>query len=182
MRRGDETAARALLSRLGPGLTVFARGLLRDESLAEDAFQNALCKVFRCQVREIDAVESPRAWLARIIRREALTIIRSSRRAHMRNLRRAADDASAAMRRPQPIDAFEDDSLSAAVALLPRRLAEIIILKHAAALTFDQIAIALDLNRNTAASRYRDALAMLKKHLTSTRVRGDAREESTHVR
>jgi RNA polymerase sigma-70 factor (ECF subfamily) len=182
MRRGDEAAARALLSRIGPGLTVFARGLLRDEALAEDALQNAMCKVMRCSTREIEAVESPRAWLAKIVRREALTMIRANRRAHERNIRRATSAAAASLRDPHPADAFDDGNLSAAVALLPRRLGEIIILKHVAALTFDQIAIALNLNRNTAASRYRDAVAMLKKHLTSTQTRGGGREENANVR
>lgn len=184
MRRGDESATRALWQRVAPGLTVFARGLLRDEGLAEDAVQSAMCKVFRCAKGELDAVDSPRAWLAQIVRREALTMIRANRRMHQRNLRRAAQDAAEAARRPYVPDSFEDESLSVAVARLPRRLGEVITLKHVAGLTFDQIALALNLNRNTAASRYRDAIARLKRGLASPGPSPTAapRQERTHVR
>lgn len=36
-RRGDEAAARELLARLGPSLRLYARSILRDAQLAEDA-------------------------------------------------------------------------------------------------------------------------------------------------
>jgi DNA-directed RNA polymerase specialized sigma24 family protein len=40
------------------------------------------------------------------------------------------------------------------------------MLKHAGGLTFDQIALALDINRSTAASRYRAAIERLRAALT----------------
>ena len=39
---------------------------------------------------------------------------------------------------------------------------EVLILKHAAGLSFDQIALALEQNRNTVASRYRRAADFLR--------------------
>lgn len=159
-RRGDESAARALHSRLSPPLVAYAKAVLRDAGLAEDAVQAAFCRLFRVSVREVDRVDSPRAWLARIVRREALTIIRGNKRLAQR-LRRWADGRDPAFGEPREV-VGELQEIGRIVQTLPRRLSEVIVLKHVCALTFDEIAAALNINRNTAASRYRAAVERLR--------------------
>jgi RNA polymerase sigma-70 factor (ECF subfamily) len=63
---------------------------------------------------------------------------------------------------------IEDESqraLVAALDLLPNEQREVLVMKIWNDLTFAEIAIALEISQNTAASRYRYALANLKKNL-----------------
>lgn len=180
-RRGDEAAARALYARLTPALISFARSILRDECLAEDAVQAAFCRVFRVRTSEVDRVESAGAWLARIVRREALTIMRGHKRMVQRH-RRWADGRDPTPALPPPDEAIgsaELHELGARVYALPRRLGEVVVLKHVCALTFDQIAVALKLNRNTAAARYRSAMIRLREAL---KPKGIVMKEHTRAR
>ncbi|MCH8271418.1 MAG: hypothetical protein IH985_09460, partial [Planctomycetes bacterium] len=61
---------------------------------------------------------------------------------------------------------------------------EVVLLRHAAGLTFDQIALALDLNRHTAASRYRAAIARLRRELADDNPAAHVRppDEVSHAR
>jgi len=68
----------------------------------------------------------------------------------------------------QPMFEIEDESqraLVAALDLLPRKQREVLVMKIWNELTFAEIASALEISQNTAASRYRYALAALKKNL-----------------
>lgn len=60
---------------------------------------------------------------------------------------------------------------------LPRHLREVIYLKHVAGLTFDQLAVALDVNRSTLASRHRQGVELLRKRLSVQ----DPNHEVSHV-
>ena len=69
----------------------------------------------------------------------------------------------------QPAFDIEDDSqraLVAALDLLPEEQREVLVMKIWNELTFVEIASALEISQNTAASRYRYALAALKKNLS----------------
>lgn len=192
MRRGDQAAARALHLRLSPGLHVYVRGLLHDAALADDAVQSAFCRVMELPTRRVDEVECASAWMAMLVRREALSLMRAHRRRVARERRRAIDEASCATptRAASGSSAgLDDEPVRRAIGALPHRMAEVVLLKHVAGLTFDQIAIALSISRNTAASRYRLALARLRDRLgasgspTSTgSLRGDAPQEQARVR
>jgi RNA polymerase sigma-70 factor (ECF subfamily) len=177
-RRGDEAAARALHARLTPALVAYAKSILKDIGLAEDAVQAAFCRLFRASVREVDRVDSPKAWLARIVRREALTIARGNHRLVQRHRRWA--DGRDAVSGTADDDRGELRELGRAVLALPRRMSEVIALKHVCALTFDEIAVALNINRNTAASRYRAAIDRLRTALT--RPAPEGKEPTRHAR
>lgn len=161
-RAGDDAGARRFYSRLAPGLRLYARSLLRDEALADDAVQGAFLRALRAPRRRVRAVNDPRAWMASIVRSEALTLLRTRRRA-------AGRDGRAALER----DAFDDErspvdpALARAVADLPDDMREVVMLKHLCGLTFDQIALVLDENRNTLAARHRRAVARLRETLAS---------------
>jgi RNA polymerase sigma-70 factor (ECF subfamily) len=58
-------------------------------------------------------------------------------------------------------------ALVAALDLLPNEQREVLVMKIWNELTFAEIASALEISQNTAASRYRYALAALKKNLPS---------------
>ena len=90
---------------------------------------------------------------------------RDSRRA-----RRESTAVSEMDQTVQPLFAIEDESqraLVAALDLLPNEQREVLVMKIWNDLTFAEIASALEISQNTAASRYRYALAALKKYLPS---------------
>ena len=148
-------------SELAPGLVLFARQWTRSPADAEDIVQEAFVKFWR---REHN-IEN-RALLYATVRSIALDFIR-------RDTRRARREADAALE-SDPISApqfdFADESqraLAAALDLLPAEQREVLVMKIWSELTFADIATALGISQNTAASRYRYALAALKKNLPS---------------
>src|SRR3977135_230837 len=146
-------------SEYGPGLLLFARQWVRSPADAEDIVQEAFVKFWRRNHR-IDN----RALLYATVRSIALDLIRrDSRRA-----RREAEAFSDAEQSIQPQFDFDNESqrvLAAAVDRLPQEQREVLVMKIWSELTFAEIATALGISPNTAASRYRYALAALKKDL-----------------
>jgi RNA polymerase sigma-70 factor (ECF subfamily) len=147
---------------LAPGLVLFARQWTRSAADAEDIVQEAFVKFWR---RHHDITN--RGLLYATVRSIALDFIRrDSRRA-----RREATALSDTEQSVQPEFEIEDDSqraLVAALDLLPAEQREVLVMKIWNDLTFAEIASALEISQNTAASRYRYALAALKKNLAAT--------------
>jgi RNA polymerase sigma-70 factor (ECF subfamily) len=146
-------------SEIGPGLLLFARQWVRTHADAEDIVQEAFARFWR-RNHNIDN----RALLFATVRSVALDLIRrDSRRA-----RREAEVVSDSEQSVEPQFEFEDESvhaLAAAVNRLPHEQREVLVMKIWNDLTFAAIAEALEISQNTAASRYRYALATLKKDL-----------------
>lgn len=146
---------------LAPALVLFARQWTRSPADAEDIVQEAFVKFWRRE-HSIDN----RALLYATVRSIALDFIR-------RDARRARREADAALE-SDPISApqfdFADESqraLATALDLLPAEQREVLAMKIWSELTFADIGRALGISQNTAASRYRYALAALKKNLPS---------------
>ena len=153
-RRGDEASARELWARLAPRLLAYARGLVGQTG--DDAVQEAFCTILRRPVRELRRVEDPPAWIARLVRNAALNAARTDARERARRARHAP---------VQPAPTLVDDDTRRAMDELHADARELLLLKHAAGLTFDQMALALGLNRSTAADRYRAARDELARRL-----------------
>src|SRR5437867_4383802 len=145
-------------SEIAPGLLLFARQWVHSPADAEDIVQEAFVKFWR-RNHKIDN----RALLYATVRSIALDLIRrDSRRA-----RREAEAVSGTEQSIEPQFAFEDESqraLAAAIDLLPHEQREVLVMKIWNELTFAEIASALEISQNTAASRYRYALSALKKN------------------
>jgi RNA polymerase sigma-70 factor (ECF subfamily) len=145
-------------SEFGPGLLLFARQWVRSPADAEDIVQEAFVKFWR-RNHKIDN----RALLYATVRSIALDLIRrDSRRA-----RREAEAFSDAEQSIEPQFELGDESqraLAAAVDRLPHEQREVLVMKIWNELTFAEIATALGISNNTAASRYRYALSALKKN------------------
>jgi RNA polymerase sigma-70 factor, ECF subfamily len=144
-----------------PGLVLFARQFVRSVADAEDIVQEAFVKFWRKQ-----HPIGNRALLFATVRSTALDLLRrDSRRA-----RREADAASDAEQAvpPQFNTASESEQqLAAAVDRLPAEQREVLVMKIWNELTFAEIASVLGISQNTAASRYRYALAALKKNFAN---------------
>ena len=144
---------------LAPGLVLFARQWVRSGADAEDIVQDAFVRFWR-QNRDV----SNRGLLYATVRSVALDLIRKdSRRA-----RREAEAYSDTVQTVEPQFEGDDDSqrlLAGAVNRLPHEQREVLVMKIWNDLTFAEIGEALGISQNTAASRYRYALAALKKDL-----------------
>lgn len=146
---------------LGPGLVLFARQFVRSAADAEDIVQDAFVRFWRKE----HSIEN-RALLFATVRSVALDLLR-------RDARRARREANAALeveQSTQPQFDFDDDSqreLASAVDRLPVEQREVLVMKIWNELTFAEIGDALAISQNTAASRYRYALAALKRNFVS---------------
>src|SRR5262245_29600558 len=148
------------LDRHGPALVLLARQWSTCRADAEDIVQEAFVRFWRSRER----VEDPAAFLFACVKHCAL----DSRRVRGRQLRREG-----AIARPEAEPLFapslEQDerrtAIESALRELPDSQAEVLVMKVWGGLTFQQIATALEISANTAASRYRYALARLREHL-----------------
>jgi RNA polymerase sigma-70 factor, ECF subfamily len=145
-------------SELAPGLVLFARQFVRTAADAEDIVQDAFVRFWRKE----HSIEN-RGLLYATVRSVALDLLR-------RDARRARREANAALeveQTTQPQFDFDNGSqreLGVAVDLLPVEQREVLVMKIWNELTFAEIGQALGISQNTAASRYRYALAALKKN------------------
>jgi RNA polymerase sigma-70 factor (ECF subfamily) len=146
-------------SELGPGLLLFARQWVQSVADAEDIVQEAFVRFWRRN----HSIEN-RGLLYAMVRSSALDLIRrDSRRA-----RREAVAVSETEQSVEPQFQLEDEAQQAlAMALdhLPKDQREVLVMKIWNELTFAEIAEALGISQNTAASRYRYGLAALRKTL-----------------
>lgn len=150
---------KTVFSQLAPGLVLFARQWVRTPADAEDIVQEAFVKFWR-RNHQID----DRALLYATVRSTALDLIRrDSRRARRESA--VLGDAEQTIE-PQ-FEAGDDSQYALALAMehLPHEQREVLVMKIWNELTFAEIAQALEISQNTAASRYRYALAALKKEL-----------------
>src|SRR6266576_1419995 len=150
---------RSCFSEVAPGLLLFARQWVQSAADAEDVVQEAFVKFWRRNHN----IEN-RALLYAAVRSIALDFIRRDGRRARREATVFADADSTV----EPQFEWEDEAqsaLAASVNCLPHDQREVLVLKIWNELTFSEIAHALGISQNTAASRYRYALANLKKSL-----------------
>src|SRR6266513_2984569 len=150
---------KSCFSEVAPGLLLFARQWVQSAADAEDIVQEAFVKFWRRNHK----IEN-RALLYTAVRSIALDFIR-------RDSRRARREASAISETDEFIEPqfeFEDDTqraLAEAIDVLPCEQREVVVMKIWNELTFAEIAGVLGVSQNTAASRYRYALAALRNTL-----------------
>ena len=166
---GHESSARQLWQRHAGWMLAFSRSILgpRPTIAPDDVVQSVFCTLLTLDRRTIRSVREVRPYLAQLTRREALNQLRAARRAAQREAALATADAAPPPRHDHP-------DLAAAIATLPRRLREVVHLRHVVGLTTDQTAEALDLPRGTVASRSRAAMRTLRDLLEDPAPVGEA--------
>jgi RNA polymerase sigma factor (sigma-70 family) len=149
----------AWLAGHGAALVLFARQWAPTAADAEDVVQEAFVRFWRARDRAVD----PAAYLFACVRRTALEWLRARRRRVVREERAARPEASGEpLFVTAPERAERRGAVEAALARLPDDQRAVLVLKVWGGLTFAQIAAALDITANTAASRHRYALARLR--------------------
>jgi len=161
---GDDRNWREWLAQNGSRFLLCARQWTRSLADAEDVLQEAFIRFWRHQ-RHLPG--DPAALLVTSIRRAALDLVR-------RETRRVNREQAALVLDGEPVSWFEppddgrDARIAAALEKLPDAQRQVVALKIWGELTFDEIARQLNCSLNTAASRYRYALAKLREMLTET--------------
>jgi RNA polymerase sigma-70 factor (ECF subfamily) len=155
---GDEWAV--WLDRHGPALVLFARQWVASRADAEDVVQEAFVRFWRSRQRATD----PAAYLYACVKRCALDWQRGRQRQARREQAAARPEAEPLFL--GPLDQAERRAaITAALRTLPENQREVLVMKIWGGLSFPQIAEALRISANTAASRYRYALAKLREQL-----------------
>lgn len=154
----------------GPKLLLCARQWTRSLADAEDVVQDAFVRYWR---RQRSLGGDPQALLLTSIRRAAFDLARRNRRRTDRE-ERAEHDGSETEGLFEPLAEADDRrrAIESALQRLPIEQREVLVLKIWGELTFDEIARQLDIPLNTAASRYRYALAALRRELSAADCHG----------
>jgi RNA polymerase sigma-70 factor (ECF subfamily) len=147
------------LARHAPGLLLFARQQTSCEADAQDLVQEAVVESWR---RQSKGAPPPLGCVYATIRRRAIDLAR-------RDDRRAVREVAAHLDNPQCwFDSMVDERernllIQKAMSHLPEIYRDVVTLKVWSGLTFGEIAEALEIPANTAASRYRYGLIELRK-------------------
>ena len=148
------------LSQHAPRLLLFARQQTRAEADAQDVVQEA---VVECWHRQADGTPPAAAMVFATIRRRAIDLGRNADRRAVR------EDVAARAIPEEWFDGGVEERetsrvIQEAMNRLPDNYREVVTLKVWGELTFAEIAEALEIPANTAASRYRYGVAELRKH------------------
>lgn len=163
-RRGDQQAARALWSSLSPRLLALAKELLTTSD-PMDIVQGVFVSIIELPASRLREIKDLTAYLVIATRNASHNANRAAARhagttrslADSMRLRREEGDAP----NPTPLHG----PLHAAISSLEPDLRELVLLKHVGGLTFDQLALCLNQNRGTLASRYQRAMDLLRRAL-----------------
>ena len=156
---GDDWAM--WLDRHGPALVLLARAWVPTRADAEDVVQEAFVRFWRARDRAAD----PTAYLFGCVKRCAQDWVRSRGR-------RVRREAVAARPEGEPLfdgpaeQAERRGAVAAALATLPDAQREVLVMRVWGGLTFPQVAAALGIPADTAASRFRYALGKLREQMT----------------
>jgi RNA polymerase sigma-70 factor (ECF subfamily) len=145
-------------------LYAFLLNLTRDEADTRDLLQEIFVKLARAP-KLLDGVREERAFLIRLAHNAAIDLMR--RRGTREQMREnfAAEIVSPFAPASDPDEIFFRENLAAAVGELPEEQRAVVHLKLWGELTFEEIAAALEIPPNTAASRYRYGLDKLRGRL-----------------
>jgi RNA polymerase sigma-70 factor (ECF subfamily) len=165
---GSDMLAPSDLERLydehAQALFAFLLNLTRNEADTRDLLQEVFVKLARNPAVLAEARE-PRAFLLRLAHNLAVDLMRrrGTRQRNYDQLAAESEGLFAASRNPDE-DAFRC-ALARALGELPADQRAVVHLKLWEGFTFEQIAAALDVPPNTAASRYRYGLDKLRERL-----------------
>lgn len=163
LRRGDPLALAELYDRFAGRLYRVALRMLGHPAAAEDAVQEVFLGVLKVRLR-LGNLEDLPAYLFCSLRR-AVGRIQANR--HRWQAVEHTDRENPENWAPQatPCETMWSDSVLQALKRLPPEQQEVVLLKIEGELTFAEIATALGISPNTAASRYRYALQKLRQYL-----------------
>lgn len=140
---GDPAAARALTARLVPRLLGFAARMLADRAEAEDVTQEAMLRLWRIAPDWRQGEARVTTWLYRVVTNLCTDRLRRRRPAALDAVAEPEDDAPGAV--AGMINADRAAALDRALAALPERQRQAVVLRHLEGLSNPEIAQVMDL-------------------------------------
>ena len=140
---GDPWAARALTLRLAPRLLGFAARMLADRTEAEDVTQEAMLRLWRMAPDWRQGGTGVSTWLYRVASNLCLDRLRKSRPRGLEDVAEPEDAAPGVVARL--IEADRMQALDRALAALPDRQRQAVVLRHIEGLTNPEIAAVMDI-------------------------------------
>ena len=157
---GNPEEWEAWLDRHGAVLVLLARQRVASRADAEDVVQEAFVRFWRSR----DKADDPTAYLYTCVQNCALNWQRDRARRTRREEVAARPEAEVSLAGPLGQEERRE-AIEAILRSLPETQREVLVMKVWGGLSFPQIAEALRIPANTAASRYRYALAKLRERL-----------------
>ena len=145
-------------------LFAFLLNLTRNEADTRDLLQEVFIKLARDE-KLLAGVREERAFLVRLAHNAAIDLMRRRGTRERTKENFAAEIISPFAPASDPDEEIFRQQLSAALAELPAEQRAVAHLKLWSGLTFEEIATALEIPPNTAASRYRYALDKMRERL-----------------
>jgi RNA polymerase sigma-70 factor, ECF subfamily len=145
-------------------LYAFLLNFTRDEADTRDLLQEIFVKLAR-EPRLLDGIRTERAFLIRLAHNAAIDLMRRRGTRDKTKENFAAEIISPFAPTSDPDETVFRAELSVALGELPEEQRAVVQLKLWEGLTFEEIAAALEIPPNTAASRYRYALDKLRGRL-----------------
>ncbi len=140
---GDPSAARALTLRLTPRVLGFAARMLGDRAEAEDVAQEAMLRLWRIAPDWRQGEAQVTTWLYRVVSNLCTDRLRRGRSKALDEVPEAEDGAPAVVARL--IEADRAAALEAALAQLPDRQRQAVVLRHLEGLANPEIAHVMDI-------------------------------------
>lgn len=140
---GDPGAARALTLRLTPRVLGFAARMLSDRTEAEDVAQEAMLRLWRMAPDWQQGEAKVVTWLYRVASNLCLDRLRRSRPRGLDEVAEPEDAAPGVVARL--IEADRAMALDEALAALPDRQRQAVVLRHMEGLTNPEIAAVMDI-------------------------------------
>jgi RNA polymerase sigma-70 factor, ECF subfamily len=145
-------------------LFAFLLNFTRDESDTRDLLQEIFVKLSR-EPKLLNGVREERAFLIRLARNAAIDLIRRRGTRERTKENFSVENISPFASTSDPDEKIFRDELAIALGELPEEQRAVVHLKLWSELTFEEIADALEISPNTAASRYRYGLDKLRARL-----------------
>jgi RNA polymerase sigma-70 factor, ECF subfamily len=145
-------------------LYAFLLNFTRDEADTRDVLQEIFVKLAR-EPRLLTGVREERAFLIRLAHNAAIDLMRRRGMRERTKENFAAENMSPFAPTSDPDEKVFREELAVALGALPEEQRAIVHLKLWEGLTFEEIATALEIPPNTAASRYRYGLDKLRERL-----------------
>ena len=141
---GDVSAARILMLRLTPKLLGFAARMLRgDRAEAEDVAQEAMLRLWKIAPDWRQGEAKVSTWLYRVVSNLCTDRLRRARSVDLDSIAEPEDDSASAEQGLQ--QAARNRALDAALAELPDRQRQAVVLRHIEGLSNPEIAQVMDI-------------------------------------
>ena len=162
---GDAAAFEQIVRRYQQVLFTVALRMLGDEEEARDAAQNAFLKAFE-KLGSYDGRRRFFSWIYRILVNECLNARRKPMR--VRALESVEESAAMEAAAPDAAEAAERrTAVKKAILELPEPYREVIVLRHFAALSYDEMSDAIGVPAKTVKSRLYSARQLLAERLAA---------------